>query len=372
MKPYVIKPELLSVIHKTVDPQARYGRSIRCPFHGDKEPSLHIFENQSWYCFGCGKGGDVYDFLGFLRFGDMWDHNSRDMFMEVKREMESGSFRSIHIENRDHSEEKDLSPEGMEAMRLAAESYHKALLSDRDAGAEAARKYLAGRGIKEKTIRKLKIGYAGKSGLHKYGLTLDPEIRAGYISRLREAGLIRQGREYFLERIIFPNITKAGDVINLTGRSILPLSRRYLNLPNVKRNLYLLGLADPEQDLFLTESVTDAVTIQQFGYAAVAVNGTALSKQMAASLEPYKKIYIIPQNDLPSADAACSWCESIPRCMIILPDYVEGKEKDVNDILRLEGEQRCGAKLRIAVNKPMDCARYMQTVRTKCIQGVQK
>ena len=70
MKSNAIKPDLLSVIRKTADLNARYGRSICCPFHREKDPSLHVFPNQSWYCFGCGKGGDVYDFLGYLQYGD--------------------------------------------------------------------------------------------------------------------------------------------------------------------------------------------------------------------------------------------------------------------------------------------------------------
>ena len=76
----VYKPDLLSAVRKTVSSNADYGKSICCPFHNEKDPSLHIFENQSWYCFGCGKGGDVYDFLGYLRFGDSWNNKNKEMF----------------------------------------------------------------------------------------------------------------------------------------------------------------------------------------------------------------------------------------------------------------------------------------------------
>lgn len=369
MKPNVVKPELLPVIQKTLDPKARYGRSIRCPFHSDREPSLHIFENQSWYCFGCGKGGDVFDLLGYLRYGDRWNHNNREMFREVIRGIESTPFSNTRIEDRFRDADRELTPETLDTFRLAADAYHRSLTGGREAGAQKALKYLQNRGIREKTIRKLRIGYAGKSTLHRNGLTLDPDIRPGYISSLRESGLIREDREYFYERIIFPNITKSGEVLNLTGRSLLPVSKRYLNIPNVKRNLYLLGLTDPDRELYLTESVTDAVTLHQLGFAAAAVNGTALSRQMAASLEPYEKILIVPQNDQPSMQAALEWCEAVPRCRVILPDYEDGKEKDVNDILRLEGEQRCGAKLRIASAKPMDCTDYLRAVRNKFKHG---
>ncbi len=359
------KPDLLSAVRKTVSSNAEYGRSICCPFHREKDPSLHIFENQSWYCFGCGKGGDVYDFLGYLRFGDSWNSKNKEMFREISRETENSSCRKVLIDNNLKKQETEISNETRETFLWAARAFHETLLSAHDAASEAARNYLFGRGISEKTIRKLKIGYAGRSELHKKGLSLSPEKRSGYIERMKNAGFIRNGREYFIDRIIFPNFTKNGTVLNFTGRSLGTSTKRYLNIPNVRKNLYLLELADPEQELYITESVTDAVSMQQLGLSAAAVNGTSLSKQMQASLDPYKKIIIVPQNDSASMHAACKWCETIPRCRILLPEYIDGEEKDINDILRLEGEQRCGVKLRDAAEKLMDCSSYMKTVGNK-------
>ena len=361
----VYKPDLLSAVRKTVSSNADYGRSICCPFHNEKDPSLHIFENQSWYCFGCGKGGDVYDFLGYLRFGDSWNNKNKEMFREVMRELEKNSCRKVCIDNNLIKQETEMSDKTKETFLWAAKVFHEALTSANDAGADAARNYLYGRGISDKTIRMLKIGYAGRSELHKKGLSLAPEKRSGYVERMKDAGFIRDGREYFVNRIIFPNFTKSGTVLNFTGRDLGNSSKRYLNIPNVRKNLYLLELSDPEKELYITESVTDAVSLQQLGLSAAAVNGTALSRQMQASLDPYKKIIIVPQNDSASMHAACKWCETIPRCRILLPEYIDGKEKDINDILRLEGEQQCGFKLRNAAEKLMDCSSYMKTVGNK-------
>ena len=278
------------------------------------------------------------DFIGFLKFGESWDKKNREMFKDVKRSAESGAsgyFRTGSSQIR----EKDVSDETKEAFKLAAAVYHRTLISGRNEEASAARNYLYGRGFTESTIRDLKIGYAGRSELHKNGLSLPPAERTGYIERMRKAGFIRDGREYFTNRIIFPNITKDGRVLNLTGRAVGNSARRYLNIPNVKKNLYLLELADPGEELYLTESVPDAVTLYQLGYSAAAANGTALSGQMKAALDAYGQIIIVPQNDSASMNAACRWCEAIPRCRILLPEYMDGKEKDINDILRLEGER---------------------------------
>ena len=359
------KPDLLSVVRKTINPDADYGRSICCPFHSERDPSLHIFENQSWYCFGCGKGGDVYDLLGYLRFGDSWNSKNKDMFREIRRETENHICRKVLIDNNPRDQETELSDETKETFLWAAKAFHETLLSTSDTASETARNYLYRRGISEKTIRELKIGYAGSSELHKKGLALEPEKRSGFIERMKSAGFIRNGKEYFINRIIFPNFTKSGTVLNLTGRALDSSSKRYLNIPNVRKNLYLLGLSDPENELYITESVTDAVSLQQLGLAAAAVNGTALSRQMQASLDPYKKIIIVPQNDGASMHAACKWCETIPRCRILLPEYIDGEEKDINDILRLEGEQQCGLKLRQAAEKLMDCSAYLKTVGNK-------
>ena len=200
-------------------------------------------------------------------------------------------------------------------------------------------------------------------------MTFKPEDRSAYIEKMKEAGFIRNGREYFYNRIIFPNITKSGEVLTLTGRAINPASKRYLNIPNVRKTLYLLDLADPERELYITESITDAVSLYQIGYPAAAVNGTALSKQMKASLEEFRKIIIVPQNDVASMKAATSWCEAIPHCKIMLPEYIDGEEKDVNDILRLEGEYACGSKLRVAAEETMGCSEYLKKVQDKLLRG---
>ena len=365
MRLNTFKPDLLTVVRKTVNPNAEYGRSICCPFHRETDPSLHIFENQSWYCFGCGKGGDVYDFLGFLRFGESWDNRNKEMFREIGKSVDNSVFKKVYIDYNAQTHTSEISEETKEAFQRAAKTYHLALMSGTENGADTALCYLYSRGITDKTIRKLKIGYAGRSVLHKKGLTLKPEERTAYLEKMKNAGFIKYGKEYFFNRIIFPNITKSGDVLTLTGRALNPEAKRYLNIPNVRKKLYLLELADPENDLYITESVTDAVSLYQLGYSVAAVNGTAMSKQMKASLEAFKKIIIVPQNDIPSMNAACSWCEVIPRCKIMLPEYIDGEEKDVNDILRLEGEHTCASKLRTAADNLLDCSAYAEKVREK-------
>lgn len=368
----VVKPELLPVIRKTVDPDAAYGRAVRCPFHRDRSPSLHVYENQHWYCFGCGKNGDVFDLLGYLRFGDLWDSRNRGMFVEVLRDARLEGYASCRASQTSSPSRTSPDPAVLAAFREAAEVYHTALTAGKEDGARRALRYLASRGFRRGTIETLRIGYASRKTLHRRALGLPEGERSAFIERMRGAGLIREDREFFCERIIFPNLDASGNVLNLTGRTMIRSRNRYLNLPNVRRNLYLLGLADPAEPLYLTESVPDAVTLFQSGFAAAAVNGTALSSRMAESLAPFTQIRIVPQNDLPSVRAALSWCGRLPHCRIVLPDYIDGAEKDVNDILTREGEESCREKLLRAAAAPLDVPEYLAAVRPRLDTEMEK
>ncbi|MBQ6519143.1 MAG: toprim domain-containing protein [Anaerolineaceae bacterium] len=359
-----IKPDLLSVIEKFTNSHVSYGKAICCPFHHEKDPSLHIYEDQHWYCFGCNRSGDAYDFYGYLRYGDAWDSKNPEMFREAAKMIRSSSCKSYVYTDEPKPQEKDVPPESYSVLKWVTNVYHRALLRADDPAAAGARKYLFERGYNDDVIRRLKIGYAGHNVLYKKGLQLDAEKRIVYVEELKKLKLLNEnGREYYYNRIIFPNVTKEGEVTNLTGRALSKKAgKRYLNIPEFKKQLYLIGLSNPELPLYLMESVTDTVSMRQLGYQSVAVNGTALSKKMAASLDPFKKIIIVPQNDLASQNAASTWCDMVPRCKVLLLDYVQGKQKDMNDILRQEGDVRAKAKIERASEHLLEKDEYMHVV----------
>ena len=154
-------------------------------------------------------------------------------------------------------------------------------------------------------------------------------------------------------------------MINLTGRAVWNSNKRYLNIPDIKKDLYLIQMMNPAFPVFLTESVTDTVSMWQLGFQTVATNGTALSKRMVSSLEPFNEIRIVPQNDMPSVNAANKWASLIPRAKIVYPEYIDGQQKDINDILKQEGENRARAKINIAARHPMDVVEYTRLVTEK-------
>ena len=364
-----MKPDLLSVVERYTHESASYGKAVRCPIHGERTPSLHLYEDQHWFCFGCGKGGDVYDFVGFLRYGDSWNSRNSEMFIAVAKELESSDLKTVLFDKFVEKQDKTLSEESAELLRWVCSTYHKTLLYSKSSDAEKARNYLSSRGYSMEVIKRLKVGYAGRDTILSKSCSLSKEQRKDYIEKFKKLGLIKENDsgvyEYYRNRIMFPNVTPEGNVINLTGRAVWNSNKRYLNIPEIKKDLYLIRMINPEFPVYLTESVTDTLSMWQLGFQTVATNGTALSKRMAASLEPFTDVRIVPQNDMPSVNAANKWAEILPKARIVLPEYIAGQQKDINDILMQEGEKRARAKINVAARKPMDIRTYTDLVTSK-------
>ena len=89
IKQYDEKPEIVATMESVgVEFKIHAGQNrgtVRCPFHGDTgRPNMSVWvESQTFYCFNCNRGGDVYDFLGLTLFGDRWNPRDRGMFLEV-------------------------------------------------------------------------------------------------------------------------------------------------------------------------------------------------------------------------------------------------------------------------------------------------
>jgi hypothetical protein len=99
-----LKPDLTQTMEKygvdTSDLKRRgAGRGkILCPFHADSHPSLVVYLDQnSWYCYVCAVGGDVYDFVGRLKFGANWSPREKSMFKEVIGELDAGNITKIAV-----------------------------------------------------------------------------------------------------------------------------------------------------------------------------------------------------------------------------------------------------------------------------------
>ena len=261
-----------------------------CPFHNEKTPSFSVTPSkQMYYCFGCGAGGNVYNFVMEYEnysFGEALSHLADRAGVELPK-----------IEySREAREKAEQRAALLEINKLAAQYFYYQLR--RESG-KTAYGYLLGRGLSEETIRKFGLGYSDKysDDLYKYlkGKGYSDEL-------LRESGLFnvdeRRGMyDKFWNRVIFPIMDVNNRVIGFGGRVMGEGKPKYLNSPETKifdksRNLYGLNVARTTRKnyLILCEGYMDVIAMHQAGFTnAVASLGTALTSGHASLVKRYTR-----------------------------------------------------------------------------------
>lgn len=255
-----------------------------CPFHSEKTPSFTVYPNtQSYYCFGCGNGGDVITFIK--------NYENLDYIEAVKLLAERAGMQMPDDATQDDSYRKKRI---LDANRQAAKFFFKCLNSD--AGREA-RKYLRRRGLSDETITKFGIGYAPDD----WGQLRDYLISKGFKeNELVEASLCTVGRngkayDFFRSRVMFPVIDVRGQVVAFSGRTMGSDSRKYVNTkdtPVFKKSKILFGMNLAKNSgtrrVILVEGQMDVISLHQAGFTdAVATLGTAITDEHALMLSRY-------------------------------------------------------------------------------------
>lgn len=255
-----------------------------CPFHSEKTPSCTVYTGtQSFYCFGCGAGGDVITFTKQIE--------NLDTYEAIKLLAERGGLEMP--ENDLNKDEAKLKLRILEMNREAANFFYRNLLQGQD---KRGLQYAVQRGLTPKAIKKYAIGYAPAAwdGLMKHleGLGFTRE-------EMLSAGLIRQNArgcfDFFRERVMFPIIDLRGNVIAFGGRLIEGEGPKYLNSGDTpvfkkSRNLFSLNFAKNAnvKQLILAEGYMDVIAINQAGFEqVVATLGTALTAEQARIMAQY-------------------------------------------------------------------------------------
>ncbi|MBR5114985.1 MAG: DNA primase [Oscillospiraceae bacterium] len=327
-----------------------------CPFHNEKTGSFSVSESkQLYYCFGCGKGGGVINFImeiENLSYPDAVRFLAERAGMTVPEEQnDDGAKRRKRL---------------LELHKDAARFFH-AMLSAPE-GALAA-EYAAKRALTPKTIRNFGLGAAPDSW--------DSLIRAmtekGYTKReLLDAGLVSSGKngriyDKFRNRLMFPVIDVRGDVIAFAGRSLDGSEPKYLNSPETmlfskRRSLYGINFAKNTKrgSILLVEGNIDVVTLHQAGIDnAVATMGTSLTTEQTRLMSRYaKEIIICYDNDpagLKATDRAISILKNSEFSVKVLhlPDRVVNGEKvkiDADDYIKLYGAASFEKLMRLSEN----------------------
>lgn len=278
--------EIVSLMSTYVSTK-RTGRDYvcNCPFHSEKTPSCHIYtETQSFYCFGCGAGGDAITFIRLIEHLD---------YMESVRFLAQRAGLSMP--------DDEISDDGvnfrtrlLEMNREAARYFRDMLLSP---AGQVGLDYLTGRGLTPNTIRKYGLGYApdGWHNLHYHlrskGFT-DDEMAAGAL-------VTRNNNKYydkFRNRVMFPIIDRKKNVIGFGGRALEKDAKaKYLNSDETpvfrkRENIFSLNFAKNTTENFfiLCEGYMDVIALNQAGFDnAVATLGTAITPNQANLMKRY-------------------------------------------------------------------------------------
>lgn len=326
-----------------------------CPFHNEKTPSFTIYpENGSFYCFGCGVGGDVITFTGLIENLD---------YVESIKYLAEKSGVTLPQDGYDNSMQK-LKNTVYDINRETAKFFHSYLMSD---AGKSAREYLLKRGLTLKTIKHFGLGAAPDSWdalinhLKSKGFTLNQMVTANVV------GKSERGSYYdrFRKRVMFPIINIRGNVIGFSGR-ILPEDEKnekaggkYVNTadtPIFKKSENLFGINFAKnycsEQLILVEGNLDVISLHQAGFCnVVAPLGTAFTKEQANLISRYTKEIIL----MLDADAAGQ--KAIKRASLILENsglsvrvVVIPDGKDPDEFIRKNGPERFSALLQGAVS----------------------
>ena len=262
-----------------------------CPFHSEKTASCHVYsDTQSFYCFGCGAGGDV---INFIRLIEHLDYLESVKFLAQRA--------GIPMPDDSYDRSGEVKQRLLEINREAARFYRDILLSD--AGREG-RDYLRNRGLTENTVRKYGLGYApddwGKLKAHLLS-------KGFHEQELVDAALLvrsRKGNTYdkFRHRVMFPIIDRRGNIIAFGGRTLEPdAPAKYLNSDETavfhkRSSLFSLNFAKntKEKFLILCEGYMDVISLNQAGFDnAVATLGTAITPEQARLMRQYCEEVVI-------------------------------------------------------------------------------
>lgn len=300
-----------------------------CPFHSEKTPSFNIYQDsESFYCFGCGVGGDV---ITFIRMIENLDYIESIKFLADRSGMElpeiTGNDNVTYIKNRIY-----------EINREAARYFNKMLYSQ---DGKEALMYLKGRGLKNSTITHFGLGFSPKS---KYSLVNHLASKGFKNSEMVQANLAYSNKsgnvsDRFFNRIMFPIIDLRGNVIAFGGRVMGDSKPKYLNTSDTlvfkkNQNLFSMNFAkkSKENKLILAEGYMDVISLNQAGFDyAVATLGTSLTKEQVRLISRYTDEVIIAYDSDEAGQKATKRAISLLResdLLIRVLTIPKGKDPD--------------------------------------------
>lgn len=322
-----------------------------CPFHNEKTPSFTVYpETQSFYCFGCGAGGDAVSFIKRIenidyidalkylcdRYGMQMPQDGYDNSMSKKR-------RRVYEANR------------------AAAKYFNSVLNSPEG--KIGLDYYKNRGLTDHTIKKFGLGYAPDKW---NGLMYHLKAMGFSLEDMLAAGLIRKGKasskyfDTFRNRVMTPIIDVRGNVIAFGGRVLDDSKPKYINTGDTivykKTNeLFALNFAKDsgKSTLILCEGYMDVIAMNQAGFTnSVAGCGTALASEQVQLISRYADEVVLAYDGDEAGQKAVQKAMRMFKNVDVkvrVPKLQYGKDPD--EIIKNVGAEKFAAMIDGATNE---------------------
>lgn len=324
-----------------------------CPFHNEKTPSFTVYpDTNSFYCFGCGAGGDV---ISFIRRIDNLD------YVEAVKTVAQMAGMSMPEDGYDDTLAKRRM-RLLAANREAARFFNACLMDEKN---RPALDYFLRRALTTATIRHFGLGYAPDSWhaltehLRSKGFTYEEMVLANLVRRSDKNGKANY-YDNFRNRVMFPIIDLRGNVIAFGGRVMDDSKPKYINTsdtPVYKKSngVFALNFAKNanENKLLLVEGYMDVIALHQAGFTnAIACLGTAFTSEQANLLSRYaEEIIICYDNDGAGREATQRALNVLGKTGLKLRVVTMSGGKDADEIIRTHGKERFAELLGMAANK---------------------
>ena len=324
-----------------------------CPFHNEKTPSFTVYpDTNSFYCFGCGAGGDV---ISFIRRIDNLD------YVEAVKTVAQMAGMSMPEDGYDDTLAKRRM-RLLAANREAARFFNACLMDEKN---RPALDYFLRRALTTATIRHFGLGYAPDSWhaltehLRSKGFTYEEMVLANLVRRSDKNGKANY-YDNFRNRVMFPIIDLRGNVIAFGGRVMDDSKPKYINTsdtPVYKKSngVFALNFAKNanENKLLLVEGYMDVIALHQAGFTnAIACLGTAFTSEQANLLSRYaEEIIICYDNDGAGREATQRALAVLGKTGLKLRVVTMSGGKDADEIIRTHGKERFAELLGMAANK---------------------
>ncbi len=348
------KVDIESVISANISLKRR-GKNLvgLCPFHNEKTPSFTVYpESNSFYCFGCGAGGDV---ITFVRRMENLDYIEA---VKLVAQMAGVSMPEDGYDDTLSKQRRRL----LEANREAARFFNTCLNDPKN---KDALDYFLKRGLSPNTIRKFGLGYAPNewraliNHMKSKGFT-EHELVLANLARRSDKDGKTNFYDNFRNRVMFPIIDLRGNVIAFGGRVMDDSKPKYINTSDTlvykkSNGVFALNFAKNanEGKLILVEGYMDVIALHQAGFSnAIACLGTAFTSEQANLLSRYAdEIIICYDNDEAGKAATAKALGVLGKTGLKLRVVSMAGGKDADEIIRKHGRERFADLLKEASNK---------------------